>query len=167
MIDATAKVLILGPPEGSQGLFVSEIGQMKIRSTTRNPSSEEVIPMHFGKVRLAEGLDLQLFATERDRGRAVIDALSPGLLGSILLVDWKDVGDPHFVAETLDLLAQAGISCVVACDPSVKDAEALELALGLKPSSTIRLSSWDKDQIKNVLITLLESVIGGAQGSAA
>lgn len=166
MMELSAKVLIVGGPSGKQGDFLNTISQVKIKSSAPSRSGDGVIPMHFGRVQLGPDLDLQLFGADRDRISEVIEAISPGVVGSIVLVDSADAGDPHLTAEALDQINHVGLPAVVVRTDDVA-AEGLEQVLSLPPGSISDCTQMDREDVKQVVLRLLESALQVVEGSAA
>ena len=166
-MSGTAKVLVLGPPDGAQGAFVGTISQVKVRSSART-SGDGVIPMHFGRVRIEADLDLQIFGAERDQAAPVLDAISSGLVGAIILCDSNDIQDPHYAATALDELAQRGIPSVVVATGEEPDTEMVGRALNLSGNTPVIAHGLiDRDAVKSSIVSVLETALQLAEGSAA
>ena len=165
-MSGTAKVLVLGPPDGAQGAFVGTISQVKVRSSART-AGDGVIPMHFGRVKIEADLDLQIFGAERDQAVPVLDAISSGLVGAIILCDGDDVQDPHYAASALDELNQRGIPSLVVATGDEPDAQKVGNALNLSESSVVVHGLIDREAVKASLVSVLETALQAAQGSAA
>ncbi|MCA1839196.1 MAG: hypothetical protein ABR507_12690 [Actinomycetota bacterium] len=162
----TAKVLVLGPPDGPQGAFVGTVSQVKVRSSART-TGDGVIPMHFGRVRLESDLDLQIFGAERDQAAPVLDAIASGLVGAIVLFDEAERSDPHYAALALDELSQRGVPWIVVVwgdqpDPSVA-ADALNLT-GVAP--VVVYGQIDKESVKSSIVSVLETALVATEGAA-
>jgi signal recognition particle receptor subunit beta len=159
-----AKLLVLGGPGGSQGAFVAAISEVKVRSSTRTPQGEGFVPMDFGRLKLDEDLDLQVFGVERDQVDLILGSISPGIVGAIVLVGRDDLEDPHYSVAALEELSERGIAALVAATEDL-GAEALDrLANG---NSTIKLEVIDRPSAKTAIVTLLESVLESVEGTAA
>lgn len=167
MSEPSAKVLIIGGPGGRQGDFLNTISQVKIKSSAPARSGEGVIPMHFGRVQVGPDLDMQLFGADRDRVGEVIEAISPGIVGGIVLVDSTDTNDPHFTSEALDLMSQHGVPAVVVrTDPDVPS-EGIERVLSLPAGSVGDCIGMEKEAVKQAVVSVLEAAVAMAEGSAA
>lgn len=165
-MSGAVKLLVVGPPDGPQGRFVSAISEVKVRSSARTPS-EATVPMDFGRLRLGIGLDLQLFGFERDRVSVVADAVSPGIIGAVVLLGEPDKTDPHFASAALDELSARGIPSVLAIDAE-EDAGVLKQALSVASTAQIvPYKKLDKDSVKSVVVAVLEVAVQVAEGSAA
>lgn len=163
-----AKLLVIGPPDGPQGQFVSAISEVKVRSSARTTSGQETVPMDFGRVRLGIDLDLQLFGFERDRVSLVSDAVSPGIVGAVMIVGPGDFEDPHFAAQALDELAARGIPAVVAVDALAADPGSVKAALnGSDQTPIVHYKMLDKESVKSIVVAALEAAMQAAEGSAA
>lgn len=168
-MDTTAKILVLGPPEGPQGQFVSAVSEVKVRSSTRTTASGEgTVPMDFGRVRLGIDLDLQLFGFDRDRAGIVADAVAPGVLGAVILVSREDVEDPHFASTALDELSVRAIPSIVAIDDHLTEPAKVSEALRLSPGAPVATyATLDKETVKTILVQVLEAAMLISEGSAA
>lgn len=164
----SAKILVIGPPDGPQGQFVSSISEVKVRSSARTTSGDATVPMDFGRVRLAIDLDLQLFGFDRDRVSVVSEAVAPGVFGAVLLVGKQDEDDPHFAASALDELAGRGIPVVLAIDGLGSDPARVIKALNNSAKTpAIHYTTLDKETVKTILVSVLEAAKSAAEGSAA
>lgn len=167
MIQGASKVLVLGPPDGLQDDFVTSISKVKVRSSARQASGEGVIPMLFGRVPLGDGLDLQLFGAERDQAPVVLDAISKGLIGAIVLVEPSDTIDPHYAASALDELASRSIPTVVLATGSDDIDAALRQALNLGENlQALACHQVDREQVKRSLVAVLETALDLVEGVA-
>lgn len=160
----SAKVLVLGGPGGAQGDFVAAISEVKVRSSTRSPKGEGFVPMDFGRLKLEDDLDLQVFGVERDRVEAILDSISPGIVGAIVLVDRRDLDDPHYSVTALEELSDKGIPALIA---TTDDTEAEALERLTNGNISISLNMIDRTSAKSAIVTLLESVLESVEGSAA
>lgn len=160
----TAKLLVLGPPAGPQSTFVSSISEVRVKSSTHNPSGQGFVPMDFGRVRLDSELDLQLFGFDRDQITTVADAVSPGIVGAVVFV--TDPEDPHYALAAMDELGRRRIPFVIAAGEGVDD-QALARSLAVDPSSVIPAGPLDREAVKAVVVRVLEEAMAVAEGSAA
>lgn len=166
-MQGAAKVLVVGPPDGPQGQFVSAISEVKVRSSARTASGEGTVPMDFGRVRLGIDLDLQLFGFDRDRVPIVADAVAPGVVGAVVIVGEDDKKDPHFASSALDELAARGIPAILAIDIK-EDPVAIRRALSASASTPIvPYTKLNKASVKSVVVAVLEAAVQAAEGSAA
>ncbi|MGH9195736.1 MAG: hypothetical protein ACRD1T_08360 [Acidimicrobiia bacterium] len=164
----SAKLLVLGPPDGGHSSFVSSVSEVKIRSSARTPtgSAEGFVPMDFGRVRIAIDLDLQLFGFERDQAAKVVDAVSPGIVGAILLVDQHDSVDPHYAARALDELSQRGIVTVLGVTEAGIDSGALARSLGAPESRVIFVLDTERETVKQAVLAVLEAALQAEESAA-
>lgn len=166
-MNITPKVLILGPPDGPQSTFVNEIAQIKVKSSPRAAGGNGFIPMQFGRVKLGDDSDLQLFGAERDQTRSVIETISEGLVGAILLTDEYDVQDPHFASDALDELSERGIPTIVGrTSARITDSE-IEQTLSIPAGSVQSCTDLDRAAIKAVLVAVLEAAVRAVDGAQA
>ena len=163
----SAKVLIVGGPGGRQGDFLNAISQVKIRSSAPSRSGEGVIPMHFGRVELGADLDMQFFGAERDRVSEIIEAISPGIVGGIILVDSADLEDPHFTSEALDLINHHGLPAIVVRTDPMVPTDGIESLLSLHAGSVGDCVDMDREAVKEIVVSLLQAAVAVAEGSAA
>lgn len=164
---ATAKMLVVGPPDGDQGALVSAISEVKVRSSARNPSGESFVPMDFGRVKISIDLDLQLFGFERDQVGVVTDAISPGIVGALLLIERQDLTDPHYAVQALIDLAERGIVTLIAVPADLHPGDVVE-HLQVPPDVVVApLPQVDRVSVKSLIVSLLEAAMAAAEGSAA
>lgn len=168
MSQTSAKLLVLGPPDGPQGEFVSAISEVKIRSSARTPSAspDDYVPMDFGRVQIAIDLDLQLFGFERDQISVVAAAVSPGIVGAILLVDEEDEIDPMFASRALDQLAALGVPTVLGLISANPNVEKLLASLGAEDLKTSSLPLIHRDLVKNAIVSVLEAALAAEEPAA-
>lgn len=166
-MNTTPKILILGPPDGPQSKFVNEIAQIKVKSSARAASDNGFIPMQFGRVKLGDDADLQLFGAERDQTRSVVETISEGLVGAILLTDEYDLQDPHFASDALDELTERRIPTIVGrTSEKVTDSE-IEQTLSIPAGSVQSCTDLDRPDIKAMLVAVLEAAVRAADGTQA
>lgn len=162
----SAKVLVVGSPAGLQGRFVGAISEVKVRSSARTPTGEDFIPMDFGRIRIDDELDLQIFGVERDRVGVIADAVSPGIVGALLLAEHSDTSDPHFSSQALDELGEKGIFTVIARTSEDIDSPTLASALSLNGGEIIDCINIDRESAKSSLVALFEAVLEAADNAA-
>lgn len=163
---SSAKVLVIGSPAGLQGRFVGAISEVKVRSSARTPSGEDFVPMDFGRIRIDEELDLQIFGVERDRVGVIADAIAPGIVGALLLAEHADTSDPHFSAQALDELGEKGIFTVIARTSEEIDPRSLEAALSLNGDAIVDCINIDRESAKSTLVALFQAVLEAADAVA-
>lgn len=166
-MNITPKILILGPPDGPQAKFVSEIAQIKVKSSARASSGNGFIPMQFGRVKLDNDADLQLFGAERDQTLSVIETISEGLVGAILLTDEYDLQDPHFASDALDELIGRRIPTIVGLTSKGITERDIEQGLGIPAGSVQSCIDLSREDIKLMLVAVLEAALRAAEGSTA
>lgn len=162
-MNTTPKVLILGPPDGAQAKFVNEIAQIKVKSSARATTDNGFIPMQFGRVRLGDDADLQLFGAERDQALPVIETISEGLVGAILLTDEHDLQDPHFASDALDRLSERGIPTIVGRTSENTSEVELETTLSIPAGSVQSCTELSREDIKSMLVAVLEAALRAAE----
>jgi signal recognition particle receptor subunit beta len=162
----TAKILVLGPPEGGQSDFVSAISEVKVRSSARTPTEGEFVPMDFGRVKLETEADLQLFGFARDHLDLVAEAISPGIVGAVFLASPGDIQEPHTARESIAALHLRGIPSMVAAPPGA-DPRKLSEALDVPEMAVGSYDSLDRDAVKSMIVGVLELAVMAMEGSAA
>lgn len=163
---SSAKVLVIGSPAGLQGRFVGAISQVKVRSSARTTSGEDFVPMDFGRIKIDDQLDLQIFGVERDRVGVIVDAIAPGIVGALLLAEPADTSDPHFSSQALDELSEKGIFTVIARTSAEIDPTGLAGALSLNGNDLVDCVNLDRESAKNALVKLFEAVLEAAESAA-
>lgn len=164
---ATAKVLVAGAPGGPQGRFVSAISEVKVRSSGRNPRAQGTVPMDFGRVKIAPDIDLQLFGLEREQVGVVADAVYPGVVGAVLLVDPKDEAGLSKTAQAINELSEREIPTVIATPDGTLSPAGLKRLGDHGKTPVVSCPTMERESVKKVLVALLEAAIEEATGSAA
>lgn len=165
---SVAKLLIVGSPGGSQSKFVSAISEVKVRSSSKTPRGDsEFVPMDFGRVSVDEDLDLQMFGVERDQVGVIADAIAPGIVGAVVLIDKTEAADPHFSAQALDELSHRGIVHIIAGTTGVNK-QSLQMSLDLPSNSeVVSCKPADRESVKTTIIKVLEAALEAAESDAA
>ncbi len=162
-----AKLLIIGSPDGEHSRFVSAISEVKVKSSARKASGEGTVPMDFGRVRVDDEIDLQIFGVARDSVATIADAVSPGIIGAVLILGTDTVDDPHFSRQALDDLTERGLITVIATSRPSEDPGAVLAALGLPTNiAVVDLSVIDKQAAKQAILMLLEAALQAAESAA-
>src|SRR5918999_323702 len=109
----SAKLLVPGPPQGDQAAIVAAISEVKIQSSARKPTGSGFVPMDFGRLKVGGNLDLQLFGFDRDQVKVVGEAIAPGIVGALAVVNATDMLDPSAALASLAALDSIGATTVV------------------------------------------------------
>ncbi|HVE76242.1 MAG TPA: hypothetical protein VND22_05695 [Actinomycetota bacterium] len=165
MMKKVPKVLVLGPAEGPQGEFVKVVSQVKVRSSAG--TGEGVVPMHFGRIRFSEGLDLQVYGADRERVEVVVEALRVGLIGGLVLFSAQDLESPEEFRSAVAHLRKSGIPLTAAAIGNSIDKQAATESLGLHGLRVLNLNSLDKETVKAALLTVLEGALASTAQTSA
>ena len=162
---ATVKLLVIGGPGENHSRFVGAISEVRVRSSTRTSTSTEgTVPMDFGRLHIDDSLDLQIFGVERDQVSSIVDAISPGIIGAIVIADPADVVDPHYTVEALEELRRRRIDCVVTSINA--DPDRLQQALNLNGDPVVLVKEISRATAKEALLSLLQTQAERQTGTA-
>ena len=154
----SAKLLVPGPPDGDQSRIVSAISEVKIQSSARNPTGAGYVPMDFGRLKVGDDLDLQLFGFERDQVAVVTDAVAPGVVGALAVINAHDVLDPAEAVSALYGLASFGLTTVVV-GPSDFETSLLAGKLNVPESHVFQYSQVDRKVVKAMILKVLDAAL--------
>ena len=166
------KLVVTGPFAAGKTSFISAVSEIPVVSTETGTTEgadvkdHTTVTMDFGKISVADGnqlMELYLFGTPgQSRFDFMWDILSRGMIGYVLLVD---ATRPETWADGADIRARFSelrpVPMVVAANRlGAADPGPLAEALGV-PAGTpvIPCEAVDRESVKNVLITLLVSVV--------
>ncbi len=170
----TVKMVITGPYAAGKSAFVRAISEIDVVDTERAVTSADeraiknttTVAMDFGRITVDDDLVLYLFGTPGQRRFDFMwEILSQGMLGFVVLVDSTR---PETFNEAMTILetfrAYAPTPYVVAANkqdlPDAWDIEDLRIALRLDPEvKMLPCVGTDRDQVKNVLLELLYSIL--------
>lgn len=152
---APVKVLVGGPDDGSAQAVMSAIAEVKIPSSVRDPNTARRVTMELGRVRVGDEFDVQVYGCERSDVHIAYEAVLPGVLGAIVLVNAHDVLKPGDALTALDELAENESPVVVAA-PADFEAGLLATELGIEPAQLFQYSSIDRNSVKQMLVRLIE-----------
>jgi signal recognition particle receptor subunit beta len=152
---ASAKLLVPGPPQGDQAAIVAAISEVKIQSTARNPTGVGFVPMDFGRLKVGGDLDLQLFGFDRDQVHVVGEAVAPGIVGAMSVVNATDMLDSSAAVAALDDLASIGAATVV-IGPSDFEASLLADKMQVPETHTFQYDVIDRKVVKAMILKVLE-----------
>lgn len=161
-----AKVLAIGGPAGNHSRFVAAIGDVKVRSSNGDGAAG-VVPMDFGHITLEDGLQLQIFGVPRDNTAVMAQALEPGVVGAVVIVDDSDLRDPHFTQEAIEALDSKQIPAAVLAVSDSLSPEGLResIDIGDRPATVCQQVS--RQAAKQAILSVLEAALESSQGSAA
>ncbi|MEJ2556388.1 MAG: ATP/GTP-binding protein [Anaerolineae bacterium] len=169
----TVKMVITGPFSAGKTEFIRSISEIDVVSTERKISSEAervkeetTVAMDFGRITVDDDLVLYLFGTPGQRRFDFMwEILSEGMLGFIVLIDSVRPETFREAKHILEIFrSYAPTPYVVAANKQdLPDAWSSEdLRIALKIDSNIKVLpcvATDKEQVKNVLLELLYSIL--------
>jgi len=173
----TVKMVITGPFSAGKTEFIRAISEIDVVSTERKISSEAervkeatTVAMDFGRISVDEELILYLFGTPGQRRFDFMwEILSEGMLGFIVLIDSVRSETFREAKHILEIFrTYAPTPYVVAANKQdLSDAWSPEdLRIALKIDADIKVLpcvATDKEQVKNVLLELLYSILEGME----
>jgi small GTP-binding protein len=173
----TVKMVITGPFSAGKTEFIRTVSEIDVVSTERKISSEAervkeatTVAMDFGRITVDKDLVLYLFGTPGQRRFDFMwEILSEGMLGFIVLIDSVRSETFREAKHILEMFrTYAPTPYVVAANKQdLSDAWTPEdLRIALKIDSDIKVLpcvATDKEQVKNVLLELLYSILEGMQ----
>jgi small GTP-binding protein len=169
----TVKMVITGPFSAGKTEFIRSISEIDVISTERKISSEAervkeetTVAMDFGRITVDDDLVLYLFGTPGQRRFDFMwEILSEGMLGFIVLIDSVRPETFREAKHILEIFrSYAPTPYVVAANKQdLPDAWSSEdLRIALKIDSNVKVLpcvATDKEQVKNVLLELLYSIL--------
>lgn len=169
----TVKMVITGPFSAGKTEFIRSISEIDVVSTERKISSEAervkeetTVAMDFGRITVDDDLVLYLFGTPGQRRFDFMwEILSEGMLGFIVLIDSVRPETFREAKHILEIFrSYAPTPYVVAANKQdLADAWSPDdLRIALKIDSNVKVLSCvatNKEQVKNVLLELLYSIL--------
>ena len=176
----TVKMVVTGPFSAGKTEFIRSISEIDVVSTERKISSEAervkeetTVAMDFGRITVDQDLVLYLFGTPGQRRFDFMwEILSEGMLGFVVLIDSVRAETFREAKHILEIFrSYAPTPYVVAANKQdLSDAWSPEdLRIALKIDSDIKVLpcvATDKEQVKNVLLELLYSILAGMEEGA-
>ena len=170
-------MVITGPFSAGKTEFIRTVSEIDVVSTERRISSEAervkeatTVAMDFGRITVDKDLVLYLFGTPGQRRFDFMwEILSEGMLGFIVLIDSVRSETFREAKHILEMFrTYAPTPYVVAANKQdLSDAwtpEDLRIALKIDPNiKVLPCVATDKEQVKNVLLELLYSILEGME----
>jgi len=177
----TVKMVVTGPFNAGKTEFIRSVSEIDVVSTERKISSEmekvkdtTTVAMDFGRITVDEDLVLYLFGTPgQKRFDFMWEILSEGMLGFIVMIDSTR---PETFREARSILetfrAYAPTPYVVAANKQDREdaweLDDMRIALRLDPKVKLLSSiATDKENVKNVLLELLYSILAEMESSGS
>ena len=177
----TVKMVVTGPFNAGKTEFIRSVSEIDVVSTERKISSEvekvkdtTTVAMDFGRITVDEDLVLYLFGTPgQKRFDFMWEILSEGMLGFIVMIDSTR---PETFREARSILetfrAYAPTPYVVAANKQDRedawDLDDMRIALRLDPKVKLLSSiATEKDNVKNVLLELLYSILAEMESNGS
>jgi signal recognition particle receptor subunit beta len=143
----------------SQSVGVDDTSGVEQKTTT-------TVAMDFGRITLGDGLVLYVFGTPgQKRFWFMWDELAVGAIGAVVLADTRRLADCF---SSIDFFERRGMPFIVGLNrfegSAQPDVEAVRNALDLDPHvPVITCDARERESVKQVLITLVEHVLGTRQ----
>ncbi|MFL6051755.1 MAG: GTP-binding protein [Actinoallomurus sp.] len=143
----------------SQSVGVDDTSGVEQKTTT-------TVAMDFGRITLGDGLVLYVFGTPgQKRFWFMWDELAVGSIGAVVLADTRRLADCF---SSIDFFERRGMPFIIGLNrfegASQPDIEAVRTALDLEPHvPVITCDARERESVKQVLITLVEHVLGTRQ----
>lgn len=177
----TVKMVVTGPFNAGKTEFIRSVSEIDVVSTERKISTEvekvkdtTTVAMDFGRITVDEDLVLYLFGTPgQKRFDFMWEILSEGMLGFIVMIDSTR---PETFREARSILetfrAYAPTPYVVAANKQDRedawDLDDMRIALRLDPKVKLLSSiATEKDNVKNVLLELLYSILAEMESNGS
>jgi small GTP-binding protein len=177
----TVKMVVTGPFNAGKTEFIRSVSEIDVVSTERKISTEvekvkdtTTVAMDFGRITVDEDLVLYLFGTPgQKRFDFMWEILSEGMLGFIVMIDSTR---PETFREARSILetfrAYAPTPYVVAANKQDREdaweLDDMRIALRLDPKVKLLSSiATDKENVKNVLLELLYSILAEMESSGS
>ncbi|MCO5974194.1 MULTISPECIES: GTP-binding protein [Actinoallomurus] len=143
----------------SQSVGVDDTSGVEQKTTT-------TVAMDFGRITLGDGLVLYVFGTPgQKRFWFMWDELAVGAIGAVVLADTRRLADCF---SSIDFFERRGMPFIVGLNrfegAAQPDIDAVRGALDLDPHvPVITCDARERESVKQVLITLVEHVLGTRQ----
>jgi hypothetical protein len=175
------KVLIAGGFGAGKTTLVNTVSEIQTLRTEESLTSQSVgvddtsgieqkttttVAMDFGRITLGDGLVLYVFGTPgQKRFWFMWDELALGSIGAVVVADTRRLADCF---SSIDFFERRGMPFIVGLNrfegAPEPDIEAIRSALDLEPHiPVVSCDARQKESVKQVLITLVEHVLGTKQ----
>ena len=169
------KIVVAGPFAAGKTQFINTVSDIKTVTTERKTSTSTeksvkdytTVAMDFGKIKIDDEHELYLFGTPgQSRFDFMWEILGEGALGIIVLVDSTDPKTFHEARKIINFFqSRFPVPIVVGANkqdlPDAWSAEDVKSALDISDDEgipVIPLSAKNKEDVKKVLLTLLEII---------
>ncbi len=169
------KIVVAGPFAAGKTQFINTVSEIKTVTTERKTTSateksvkdHTTVAMDFGKIKIDDNHELYLFGTPgQSRFDFMWEILGEGALGIIVLVDSTDPKTFHEARKIINFFqSRFPVPIVVGANkqdlPNAWSAEDVKYALDISDEEgipVIPLSAKNKEDVKKVLLTLLEII---------
>ena len=169
------KIVISGPFAAGKTEFIKTVSEIEPVTTERKISHKEekekkattTVAMDFGKIKIDDEHELYLFGTPgQTRFNFMWEVLGEGALGVIVLVDSTDPTTFHEARRIINFFqSRYPIPMVIGANkqdlPNAWSPKDIAIALDISEDEgipVIGLSAKNKEDVKKVLLTLLEKI---------
>jgi uncharacterized protein len=175
----TLKVVVTGPFDAGKTTFIRSISEVAVLSTERPVSgdvagSTTTVAMDFGRITVGQDLALHLFGTPgQERFEFMWDILAEGMLGFVVMVDAtraQSAAEARRIRSTFTLFADVPHVIAVTKAGDDRDAATGDIRARLAVPEAVPVvacDARDRDEVKRVLVTLLERVRDHVRDAAA
>ena len=175
-MDRAFKILVTGPFDSGKTTFIGTISEIEVLSTERNTKADDgslastTVAMDFGRITFPDGYVLHIYGTPgQERFDFMWEVLSEGMLGYVVLLDGSD---PSTFAEAGKIIEVFGgmsdvpyvVGITWADRGDCLDPEAVARGLAaINCAEMLRCDARNRQDVKSVLVTLLELVLARAE----
>jgi signal recognition particle receptor subunit beta len=176
-LDRVFKVLVTGPFDSGKTTFIGTISEIEVVSTERNTrdgdgqAATTTVAMDFGRITFPDGYILHMYGTPgQERFDFMWEILSEGMLGYVVLLDGSKPSSFDEGRKIIEIFeAMADVPYVIGLtradrrdcvDPNLVEKDIVPL----DSVDIIRCDARNRQDVKTVLITLLERVLEKADG---
>ena len=175
-MDRAFKILVTGPFDSGKTTFIGTISEIEVLSTERNTKADDgslastTVAMDFGRITFPDGYVLHIYGTPgQERFDFMWEVLSEGMLGYVVLLDGSSPSTFEEAGKIIEVFGGmsdvpyvVGITRADRVDCLNPEAVARDLA-AIDGVEVLTCDARDRQDVKSVLVTLLELVLARAE----